>query len=211
MSTLHYLYDPFCAWCYGAAPMIDAARGVAGLAIQPHGVGMLSGDKARFMGADWRDFVRPHEARVTQLTGQPFGAAYTDGVQEREDVRLDSSVPIVAMLVAEELDGRGVELLERLHSAYFQEGREVADPQVAIELAAEIGLDRQAFAERFAAFTGDELKAHLRDSQAWLQRLQARGFPAFALEHDGRLEVLQVGHYLSHPERFKEKLQSLLA
>ena len=25
-STLHYIYDPMCGWCYGAEPLIEAAR-----------------------------------------------------------------------------------------------------------------------------------------------------------------------------------------
>ena len=26
MTTLHYIYDPLCGWCYGAAPLVEAAR-----------------------------------------------------------------------------------------------------------------------------------------------------------------------------------------
>ena len=24
-TTLHYVYDPLCGWCYGAAPLLEAA------------------------------------------------------------------------------------------------------------------------------------------------------------------------------------------
>ena len=27
---LHYIYDPLCGWCYGAAPLVEAARAVPG-------------------------------------------------------------------------------------------------------------------------------------------------------------------------------------
>lgn len=43
MNILHYLYDPFCGWCYGAAPLLTKAMEIEGLAIIPHGIGMLSG------------------------------------------------------------------------------------------------------------------------------------------------------------------------
>ncbi len=31
---LHYIYDPLCGWCYGAAPLVQAARGISGLTIE---------------------------------------------------------------------------------------------------------------------------------------------------------------------------------
>lgn len=33
MATLHYIFDPLCGWCYGAAPLVEAARTVPGLAV----------------------------------------------------------------------------------------------------------------------------------------------------------------------------------
>ena len=69
-ATLHYIYDPFCGWCYGLAPLVSAAD-EAGLRVVPHSGGMLAGERAQNMSAEWRDFVRPHEERITALSGQP--------------------------------------------------------------------------------------------------------------------------------------------
>lgn len=46
MATLHYIFDPLCGWCYGAAPLVEAARTVPGLAVAFHGGGMLAGPTA---------------------------------------------------------------------------------------------------------------------------------------------------------------------
>lgn len=43
--TLHYLYDPFCGWCYGAAPLVSAAAEIESVNITLHGIGMLYGDQ----------------------------------------------------------------------------------------------------------------------------------------------------------------------
>ncbi len=40
--TLHYIFDPLCGWCYGAAPLIEAARAIPGLDIALHGGGMMA-------------------------------------------------------------------------------------------------------------------------------------------------------------------------
>ncbi|MGE1526886.1 hypothetical protein [Pseudomonas putida] len=34
-ATLHYFYDPFCGWCYAAAPMVSAAQDVPSLRFRP--------------------------------------------------------------------------------------------------------------------------------------------------------------------------------
>jgi putative protein-disulfide isomerase len=213
MSTaiLHYVYDPFCGWCYGAAPMITAATAIPNLEIQAHGVGMLSGDKSKLMSGEWRDFVRPHEARITAFSKQIFEDAYVHGVLEHENVQLDSSPPIAAMLTAQQLSGRGIEMLKRLQIAYYQEGQAIADRGVIASIAGELGFEPDAFMVTFDSITTDSLQDHLDHSNGMLEALNARGFPAFALEIDGHMEVLAMGHYLSRPALFKNDIESRLA
>ncbi|WP_338524573.1 DsbA family protein [Pseudomonas batumici] len=209
-AILHYLYDPFCGWCYGAAPMVSAAMTVPGLDIQAHGVGMLSGDRSKIMSSEWRDFVRPHEARITAFSKQTFSDAYVQGVLEHENVRLDSSPPIAAMLTAQHLSGRGIEMLKRLQTAYYQEGRAIADRAVIAEIASELGFKPDVFMETMDSVTTSTLQGHIQQSNELLETLHARGFPAFALEIEGQMEVLPMGHYLSRPALFKTDIESRL-
>jgi putative protein-disulfide isomerase len=202
-ARLHYFYDPFCGWCYAAAPMVSSAQSVPGLAIQAHGVGMLSGDDARWMSSDWGDFVRPHELRVTALTGQTFGDAYVNGVQMRTDVRLDSSVPIAAMIAAEDLSSRGIDMIKQLQARYYQQGR-------PISTNAEMGLDADCFAKAFAGVSGQDVSDHVVYSKAKLETLKANGFPVFALERGGHWEVLHLGRFLGRPEKFRTALEAML-
>lgn len=171
---------------------------------------MLSGDNARWMAADWRDFVRPHEQRITALSGQTFGEPYVEGVQQSEDVRLDSSPPIVAMLAAQSLGNEGLNLVKRLQVAYYQEGRPIAEFPVLLEMAKEIGLDDDEFTRAFKAISEEKLTSHLDATRQMLQAMQSQGVPGFALEANGSLHVLPFGRYLGRPERFKQELETLL-
>ena len=207
---LHYLYDPFCGWCYGAAPMISAAQQIPDLKIKAHGVGMLSGDKAKMMSAAWRDFVRPHEERIHLYSKQEFGDAYVNGVQQREDVLLDSSPPIAAILLAEQMSGRGIDMLKRLQTAYYQEGRAIADKSVIGEIAAELGFDGESFVAQLDGLIRDKMTEHIAVSNELLKSLSARGFPAFAVEIGGKLHDLPLGRYLARPALFKSDIEALL-
>jgi putative protein-disulfide isomerase len=209
-ATLHYFYDPFCGWCYAAAPMISAAQDVPGLKIEAHGVGMLAGTAARWMSSEWRDFVRPHEQRITDLSGQTFGAGYVEGVQMRTDVRLDSSPPIAAMLAAESLAGKGIDMIKQLQYRYYQQGEPIAEEGTLLAAAQAIGLEEHAFNNAFEAISQEQLRDHFQASKAQMETLQATGFPTFALEKDGQWEVLHLGRYLGRPEKFQQALKALL-
>lgn len=206
-STLHYVFDPLCGWCYAAAPLIQAARAVPGLSVQWHGGGMLSGPMRRTITPDWRAHVLPHDRRIAEMTGQPFGEAYFEGLLRDVGAPLDSSPPITAMLAAEAVDGRGLDMLARMQKAHYVEGRRIGEPAVLGALAQDLGLDAQAFEARCAALAGAATDAHIQESRRWLGRLGGQGFPTLGLQHaDGRLTPINMGLWLGRPDAWQAML-----
>ena len=207
MSTLHYIFDPLCGWCYAAAPLIDAARGVPGLTVRFHSGGMLAGANRRSITPQWRDYVMPHDRRIAQLTGQPFGEAYFEGLLRDTTAVMDSAPPTTAILVAEEIAGRGLDMLHRLQRAHYAEGRRIADYKELESLATELGLEAAAFAGAFERLSGAATDAHFRASREWLDRVGGQGFPTLVLEQaDGALARLDIGPFLGQPEAFAAAL-----
>ncbi|MGU7774274.1 DsbA family protein [Burkholderia sp. MR1-5-21] len=210
-ATLHYLYDPYCGWCFGASPLLTAAQEIDGLHVEPHSVGMLAGPRRQMMSPEWRDFVRPHEKRITALSHVEFGAPYVERVQEDPSIVLDSGMPTAAMLAAEQLSGRGLEMVKRLQRAYYVEGMPIAERDVILNLAVELGFDRDVFAKSFDDAIDRTLESHIDASNRLLASLGARGFPAFALQIGGKRETLPIGRYLGRPERFVEEIRTKIA
>lgn len=206
--TLHYIHDPLCGWCYGAAPLIKAAREL--LPVQAHGGGMMAGPARRPVTAELREFVLPHDQRIAQLTGQPFGAAYRDWLLNDTSAVLDSQPPTAAMLAADALAGRRLDLLARLQTAHYVEGRRIADRPVLEELAAEIGLDREAFADTLREAEGGAVERHIAQTRARMQRLGVRGFPSFALEDAGGWRRIDIGPFVGRPDDFSDWLRGQL-
>ena len=182
---LHYIYDPLCGWCYGAAPLVEAARAVPGLAIALHGGGMMAGSNRQPVTDALRRYVMPHDERIAGLSGQPFGADYFDGLLRDGGAVFDSEPPTTAILAAENLAGRGLDLLKRIQRAHYVEGRRIADPAVLRELAAEIGLDADAYAAAQADAAGAATLDHIAQSRRLLSQIGGSGFPTLALERKG--------------------------
>jgi len=64
---------------------------------------------------------------------------------------MDLEPPTTAMLAADALDVRGLDMIARLQRAHYVEGRRIADTDVLVQLAAEPGLDAAAFREHLHA------------------------------------------------------------
>jgi putative protein-disulfide isomerase len=211
-AVLHYIFDPLCGWCYAAGPLIEAARGVQGLDIVVHGGGMLAGPNRRTITPDWADHVIPHDRRIAQMTGQPFGDAYYNGLLRDTRVVLDSEPPITAILAAEALAGRGLDMLRREQRAYYVEGRCISERAVLSELAADLGFDPQAFDAQFDACAGTPTLDHIKLSRRMLSAVGGHGFPTFALQSpDDTVEPLEIGTLLGKPDQWKAALEARIA
>ncbi|GAA1718853.1 DsbA family oxidoreductase [Fodinicola feengrottensis] len=75
--------------------------------------------------------------------------------------------------------GKQAELKERLLSAYFVEGRRLADPEVLADLAAEVGLDR---AEVLDVLANDKFVDDVRADQQQALRYGIQGVPFYVVE-----------------------------
>jgi putative protein-disulfide isomerase len=168
---------------------------------------MMTGANRRPITPQWREYVMPHDLRIAQLTGQPFGEAYFEDLLRDTTAVMDSEPPTTAILAAEALGGRGLDLLPRLQRAHYVEGRRIADTAVLHELAVDIGLDGDAFAALFAQQAGVATRQHIADSRALLARTGGGGFPTFALARgDGRLERIDASAWLGRPEAWQQQL-----
>ncbi len=207
MPTLHYIFDPLCGWCYGAAPLVEAARAVPGLTVAFHGGGMMTGSNRRQITPDWRGYVLPHDRRIEQLSGQPFGDAYVNGLLNDTTAMMDSAPPITAILAAEGLAGKGLDMLQRVQRAHYVDGLRIADVPVLVTLAQELGMDGAAFQAEYARQAGAATQRHIDASRALLVQVGGQGFPTFVLDDGGgKLSVIDIGDYLGQPAKLQAQL-----
>ena len=199
--TLHYIHDPLCGWCYGAAPLVKVARGI--LPVVAHAGGMMTGAQRRPVTPELRAFVLGHDRRIAQVSGQAFGVAYSDGLLIDHSAVLDSAPPTTAVLAAEAVGQRGLDLLARLQTAHYVEGRRIADLPVLQALAEELGLDGAAFAQAYGQWAGAATLAHITESRALLNRVGGQGFPTFVLAIEARWQRVDIGPYLGQPEAWR--------
>ncbi len=203
-TTLHYVFDPLCGWCYAASPLVAAAR--ERLPLRLHAGGMMTGARRQAVTPQLRQFVLAHDERIARLSGLPFGDGYRDGLLRDAGAVFDSEPPITAILVADVLAGRGLDLLQRIQRAHYVEGRRIADAAVLAELAADIGLEPAAFAARFDGLRGAATAEHIARSRALLAQAGGQGFPTFVLEEGAALRRIDISPFIGQVERWRDWL-----
>ena len=213
MTTLHYIFDPLCGWCYAAEPLVEAAARIHGLQVQLHGGGMMTGERRKQITADWRAYVLPHDDRIAAMSGQPFGDAYRDGLLNDTSVWLDSAPPTTAILAAEQLGGQGLAMLGAIQRAHYVQGLQVAEQATLQALAEQLGLDSAAFNAAYTQLDGAATEAHFAASRRLLAMAGGQGFPTLALQTDEEqpLQRIDVSDWLGQPEAFANALAAHIA
>ncbi|MTB47399.1 DsbA family protein [Providencia sp. PROV188] len=206
--TLHYIYDPYCGWCYAAAPLIAIAANHPNIHLELHGGGMLAGSARLHLDDQFRQYILQSDKRIAAMTGQVFGDDYI-AMLHQPNVVMDSAPPQTAILAATK-QGKGVEMLKALQKAHYVSGRQIKQPEVLAEVAQEIGLNIDQFQKDYAQCAQTETDAHIAQSKQLLGQSGASGFPTLLIEQQGKWLRVPLQNYLGEPEKWQQFLDSLV-
>ena len=205
-AVLHYIYDPLCGWCYGAEPLVWAAAKVDGLALRMH-AGNLWPQPTR-LPDHMRRYIAQADQRVGQMSGQPYGEPYLNGLLLDSELVLESRPVIAAVLAAQSLDAsKALPMLRGIQHAHYERGQHVVREATLREVANEVGLDAEAFAGALKAVPVDQ---HIAASQELMNNVGAQGFPTFVLQIGDDWFAVPHSRFASAPEKFAEWLDSQL-
>ena len=184
MITLDILSDPICPWCYIGKANLDRAleaRPDHALTIQWHPF-QLNPDMPPG-GADRRAYLETKfggkenavkiYARIAEVA-EAAGLKIDFGGIQRTPNTLDAH----RLIHWAGLEGRQTAAVSRLFKAYFEEGLDIGDREVLLEIAEGIGLDREMIARLFESDADlDDIRA--RDEHA--RQRGVTGVPTFVL------------------------------
>jgi len=205
-AVLHYIYDPLCGWCYGAEPLVWAATKVAGLTLQMHAGGLWP--QPTRLPEPTRRYIQQADARVGQMSGQPYGEPYLNGLLFDPELVLESRPVIAAVLAAQSLDPtKALPMLRGIQHAHYEHGKHVVREETLSDVAVEIGLDADAFATARKSVPVD---AHIAASQELMNNVGAQGFPTFVLQIGNDWFAVPHSRFASTAGKFGEWLDEQL-
>ncbi|WP_313054118.1 DsbA family protein [Pseudomonas lopnurensis] len=189
MARLIYVMDPMCSWCWGFAPVLQAlaeqaaAQGVRLELV----VGGLRRERAA-MDQAGRERTLSYWQAVHAATGQPFNLAA--GLPQ--GLVYDTEPACRALVAARSLDQASVwSLATSIQRTFYEQGRDVTQPALLVELAEAAGIPRGSFAERYDS---QEARFSTQADFAWVENLGIAGFPTLLAECEGQLALLTNGY-----------------
>ena len=184
---LWYFADPMCSWCWGFSPVIEALRDAYRERMKIALVlGGLRHETAP-MSAAGREEILHHWHQVHARTGQPF--RFEDALPP--GFVYDTEPACRAVVTVGGIDPTLIfPLFKAIQRAFYAEGRDVTQPGVLADLAAECGVGKEAF---LPAFDSDVARARTQAHFKQTRQAGVRGFPALILQQDALLTPVSSG------------------
>ena len=208
MDGLHFIYfaDPMCSWCWGFSPVVETLRARYGEILPIRLVmGGLRPGTDQAMSEEAKQSLRGHWVEIAELTGQAFG----DGPLDHPDFVYNTDPAARAVVLARRTSmTAALDLLARLHRAFYAEGRDIVDRRVIADLAAEQGFDRDAF---HSALGDQSLHEETWRDYAISRKAGVTGFPTLILgpKADGAYALINRGY--GRPDEVTGVIDRLLA
>jgi putative protein-disulfide isomerase len=182
-TTVTYLFDPLCGWCYGASPAIQRLAQQSAFRLELAPTGLFAGRGGRVMDAAFADYAWSNDVRIEKLTGQRFTEDYRKNVLGQPGSRFDSAATTLALTAVFLTDPqRELEALKVLQEARYVHAVNTSDASVVAKVLHDMGLSLAA--NRMAAADPELLAAsaaRIHKAQALMQTLGAQGVPALVV------------------------------
>ena len=209
-KTLHYVFDPLCGWCYGAAAVVAALGKVPEVEVRLLPSGLFAGAGARLMDDGFAAYAWDNDQRIERLTGQRFSERYRSHVLSDRQQLFDSG-PATLALSAVSLctPERELDALEAIQHARYVNGEDITQPDTLMAVLQALGLEQAAAS--LLRSDGELLaanRARIEGAKALQSQLGARGVPSFILEANGQRRLLNSSAAYSNPQAFAEQLSA---
>jgi len=186
---LVYVFDAYCGWSHGFSRTIAAvAARHPELPVEVVSGGLFTGARR----VPIRDFgyIGGANARISELTGAAFGAAYQRLVADGSFV-MDSEAAARGMAALRQAaPDRAVELAVALQRAFYVDGQSLSDPDTYRTVAQAAGLDADPVVEHFQS-PGGQAAAEADFARA--AALGVDSFPTLLAVHGDTTAVLARG------------------
>jgi putative protein-disulfide isomerase len=182
-STLYYVHDPMCSWCWGFEPTrVQIFKALDGHIKIERMLGGLAPDSDAPMAESMRLGLQQTWRRIQQIIPDTeFNFDFWEKCAPRRSTYPANRAVIAARAQGEKYDSL---MTARIQRAYYREARNPSDNETLVELAGDIGLDVECFAE---ALVSDVTHRALLTEIQTVRAIGIDSFPSLAVQNSGRL------------------------
>ncbi|MEH6442883.1 MAG: DsbA family protein [Oceanospirillaceae bacterium] len=186
-STLFYVHDPMCSWCWGHRPqwqLLQAA--LPNSVVVKNVVGGLAPDSDEVMPLAQQQAIAGYWKNIEGLLGTLFNHDFWQKNSPRR-----STYPACRAVIAARWQNAEEQMILAIQEAYYLKAKNPSDNKTHIVLAAELGLDAAKFE---ADLKSQKLEQAFIEELNFAHNLPINGFPTMVLEHQGAVYVIPLDY-----------------
>ncbi len=179
MTKLYYCHDPMCSWCYAFRPSLTKLLDTLPEEIEViRLLGGLARDSDEPMPEQTRSFVKMNWQTIEHhVPGTKFNYDFWIKCKPRRSTYPACRAVITASKQGDDFD---MAMTHAIQNAYYLQARNPSDTSTLIELAEELGLDKNKFGEDLKSQeTNETLQQEIKLSR----RLGLNSFPGLLLDN----------------------------
>jgi len=191
-TTLYYVHDPMCSWCWGYRPTWDALQVQLQqqfgqqLSLQ-YLVGGLAPDSDQPMPQPMQQMLQQTWQKITQQLGTEFNHDFWQHCQPRR-----STYPACRASIIARQYGLEQQMINAIQQAYYLNARNPSDVDTLISIATQLGIPADRFTEQLSA---DETEAQLMQDINVARQLPIQGFPSLVLMVDNNPYPIRLDYH----------------
>lgn len=193
-TTLFYVHDPMCAWCWGYRPVLDQVlQALTGKVDIVDVVGGLAPDTQEPMPQALQQDIQGYWKTINQQLGTEFNFDFWS-----KNKPLRSTYPACrAILAAEKQGGQasGRMMTLAIQQAYYLRAMNPSDEDTLLQLADEMDLDFDQFMHDLES---DTLKRELLDEIAFARSIGGNSFPSWFLKVSDSYHAIPLDYESAH-------------
>jgi len=202
-STLYYIHDPMCSWCWGFRPVwLNVIDQLKNIQIR-YVLGGLAADTDEPMPEDMQKNIRETWQRIQkEIPGTDFNYDFWKQCKPRR-----STYPACRAILAasNQTTSADIKMLLAIQQAYYLNAQNPSDDTLLIQLADELGLDKKQFeSDLNSAETHKKLLAEFE----LRRKLKVYSFPSIVLEKNDIRTMIEIDY--NHADFIIEQIHQLL-
>ena len=189
-ATLYYVHDPMCSWCWGfRTTWHQVQEALTNKVNVQYVLGGLAADTDQPMPENMRSNIRDNWQRIQQeIPGTDFNYDFWTDCSPRR-----STYPACRAVIACGMQQANLQekMLLAIQQAYYLNAKNPSDDDVLIQIADEIGLDRDVFATEL---NSDECNKMFEKELSLTKKLAVSSFPGLVLLNKNVLANIHVDY-----------------
>ena len=189
-TTLFYIHDPMCSWCWGFSHTWNKVKNSLPSKINVQYVlGGLAPDSSEVMPNEMREYIQMNWHKIEQkIPGVSFNYTFWDSCTPKRSTYPACRAVIAVKNQNSELEQTMVKIIQQ---AYYLDAKNPSEDDVLISLAKTLDLDIKQFTQDLNSEPTQQL---LSNDIALMQSMGVSSFPSLVLQTTNRIKSITIDY-----------------